>query len=243
MASPRTMPGALRRWLLCIPAVASALKAAKPTCTIRALHDGTRRLLPVPLARRHAQPEAHAAAKTEQGWKLLHSNYYNNDENEYYEDKFAVMLARSPVAGGNTVRLGAKPLADKPVHPTGWACMSPPMAAWPTSGTGRACAAARSTSSTTTTSAPRWKPSRPLHRRLYAGPEDRRRLRPELRARSGSQLRQGQVPAAAISPRSRRHGQVQPRRRRSATAGSFAMATHRRRALHAELEAASRSAR
>jgi Ethylbenzene dehydrogenase/Prokaryotic cytochrome b561 len=52
--------------------------------------------------------------KTAGGWKLLHSNYYNNDENEFYEDKFAVMLARSPVAGGNTVRLGPKPLADKP---------------------------------------------------------------------------------------------------------------------------------
>jgi len=52
--------------------------------------------------------------KTEGGWKLLHSNYYNNDENEFYEDKFAVMLARSPIAGGNTVRLGPKPLPDKP---------------------------------------------------------------------------------------------------------------------------------
>ena len=52
--------------------------------------------------------------KTEGGWKLLHSNYYNNDENEYYEDKFAVMLASSPVAAGNTSRLGPKPLADKP---------------------------------------------------------------------------------------------------------------------------------
>ncbi len=52
--------------------------------------------------------------KTEEGWKLLHTNYYNNDENEFYEDKFAVMLARSPVAAGNTIRLGPKPLADKP---------------------------------------------------------------------------------------------------------------------------------
>lgn len=52
--------------------------------------------------------------KTEQGWKLMHTNYYNNDENVFYEDKFAVMLARSPIAGGNTVRLGPKPLADKP---------------------------------------------------------------------------------------------------------------------------------
>jgi hypothetical protein len=52
--------------------------------------------------------------KTDSGWKLLHSNYFANDENEFYEDKFAVMLARSPVAGGGTVRLGPKPLADKP---------------------------------------------------------------------------------------------------------------------------------
>jgi hypothetical protein len=52
--------------------------------------------------------------KTADGWKLLNSNYYNNDENHYYEDKFAVMIAQSPVAGGNTVRLGAKPFADKP---------------------------------------------------------------------------------------------------------------------------------
>jgi Ethylbenzene dehydrogenase/Prokaryotic cytochrome b561 len=52
--------------------------------------------------------------KTAGGWKLLHTNYYNNDENEFYEDKFAVMISPSPVAGGNTVRLGAKPFADKP---------------------------------------------------------------------------------------------------------------------------------
>ena len=52
--------------------------------------------------------------KTEGGWKVVHSNYFNNDENAYYEDKFAVMLAESPVAAGNTVRLGPKPFADKP---------------------------------------------------------------------------------------------------------------------------------
>jgi Ethylbenzene dehydrogenase/Prokaryotic cytochrome b561 len=52
--------------------------------------------------------------KTAEGWKLLQKNYYSNDENDYYEDKFAVMIARSPIAGGNTVHLGAKPFADKP---------------------------------------------------------------------------------------------------------------------------------
>ena len=52
--------------------------------------------------------------KTEGGWKVVQSNYFKNDENDYYEDKFAVMLAQSPVAAGNTVRLGPQPFADKP---------------------------------------------------------------------------------------------------------------------------------
>jgi hypothetical protein len=52
--------------------------------------------------------------KTEAGWKLVHSNYFNNDENDFYEDKFAVMLARSPVAGGNTIQVGPKPIDGKP---------------------------------------------------------------------------------------------------------------------------------
>jgi hypothetical protein len=52
--------------------------------------------------------------KTDQGWQLMQTNYARNDENDYYEDKFAVMLARSPAAGGGTVKLGTKPFADKP---------------------------------------------------------------------------------------------------------------------------------
>lgn len=51
--------------------------------------------------------------KTAQGWKLMQTAYSKNDENDYYEDKFAVMLAPSPIAGGNTVHLGPKPLSDK----------------------------------------------------------------------------------------------------------------------------------
>ncbi len=52
--------------------------------------------------------------KTAGGWKLINSQYANNDENDYYEDKFAVMLARSPVAAGNSVNLGTQPLGGKP---------------------------------------------------------------------------------------------------------------------------------
>jgi hypothetical protein len=81
---------------------------------VRALHDGKQAyfLFRWPDATRS---QKHVPLiKTESGWKLLHTNYFNNDENEFYEDKFAVMLARSPIAGGNTVKLGPKPLTDKP---------------------------------------------------------------------------------------------------------------------------------
>jgi Ethylbenzene dehydrogenase/Prokaryotic cytochrome b561 len=81
---------------------------------IKALHDGKKayflfRWQDATRSQKHIPLQ-----KTEGGWKLIHTNYYNNDENEFYEDKFAVMIAQSPVAGGNTVRLGSKPFADKP---------------------------------------------------------------------------------------------------------------------------------
>lgn len=81
---------------------------------VRALHDGRRAWFLFRWADPTRSQKHIPLVKTEQGWKLLHRNYFVNDENEFYEDKFAVMLARSPVAGGNTVRLGPKPLADKP---------------------------------------------------------------------------------------------------------------------------------
>lgn len=81
---------------------------------VKALHDGDKAyfLFRWPDATRSQKHVP--VVKTEGGWKVMHSNYFNNDENEYYEDKFAVMLAQSPVAAGNTVRLGPKPFADKP---------------------------------------------------------------------------------------------------------------------------------
>ncbi|HWH75636.1 MAG TPA: ethylbenzene dehydrogenase-related protein [Methylibium sp.] len=81
---------------------------------VRAAHDGEYAYFLFRWADATRSQKHIPLMKTEQGWKLLHTNYYNNDENEFYEDKFAVMLARSPVAAGNTVRLGPKPLADKP---------------------------------------------------------------------------------------------------------------------------------
>jgi hypothetical protein len=81
---------------------------------VKALHDGQKAyfLFRWPDATRSQKHTP--VQKTEGGWKVIHSNYFKNDENDYYEDKFAVMLAQSPVAAGNTVRLSPKPFTDKP---------------------------------------------------------------------------------------------------------------------------------
>jgi hypothetical protein len=81
---------------------------------VKALHDGRHAYLQFRWPDATRSQKHIPLIKTEAGWRVMHSNYFNNDENDFYEDKFAVMLARSPVAGGNTVRLGPKPLDDKP---------------------------------------------------------------------------------------------------------------------------------
>jgi len=81
---------------------------------VRALHDGRRAYFLFRWKDATRSQKHIPLIKTAKGWKLLHSNFYNNDENEFYEDKFAVMLARSPIAGGNSVLLGPNPLPDKP---------------------------------------------------------------------------------------------------------------------------------
>ena len=119
---------------------------------VKALHDGDKAyfLFRWPDATRSQKHTP--VIKTEGGWKVVHSNYFKNDENEYYEDKFAVMLAA--VAGGRGQHRAPGPQAlrrqTRSVQQA-WAFTPPWTAAWPTSGTGRVCARRPSTSSTTTT--------------------------------------------------------------------------------------------
>lgn len=91
-----------------------SLKGGEVDVHIRSLHDGKKayflfRWQDATRSQKHIPLQ-----KTADGWKLVHTNYYSNDENDYYEDKFAVMIAQSPIAGGNTVKLGPKPFPDKP---------------------------------------------------------------------------------------------------------------------------------
>jgi thiosulfate reductase cytochrome b subunit len=44
--------------------------------------------------------------KTAKGWRVLQSGLDVNDENEYYEDKFAVILSDRPALGSGTTHLG-----------------------------------------------------------------------------------------------------------------------------------------
>jgi hypothetical protein len=81
---------------------------------VRAVHDGNKAYVLYRWKDPTRSQKHIPLQKTAEGWKLVHSNYFNNDENEFYEDKFAVMIARSPVAGGNTVHLGKQPIAGKP---------------------------------------------------------------------------------------------------------------------------------
>lgn len=81
---------------------------------VRALHDGEHAYFMFRWADPTRSQKHLPLVKTDEGWKLMQTNYAKNDENDYYEDKFAVMLARSPVAGGNTVKLGRNPLPGKP---------------------------------------------------------------------------------------------------------------------------------
>ena len=91
------------------------LPGGEVTVSVRALHDDeyfyglfewpdtTRSLKHLPLV------------KTEDGWKVMQRDFGNQDEDDYYEDKFAVMLANSSVlAGAGTSHLGDQPLEGKP---------------------------------------------------------------------------------------------------------------------------------
>lgn len=58
--------------------------------------------------------------KTDKGWVVQQQGVMRNDEQVYYEDKFAVMLSlRGDAAGNGSQQLGAGPLPGKPANVTG----------------------------------------------------------------------------------------------------------------------------
>ncbi|HXH03098.1 MAG TPA: ethylbenzene dehydrogenase-related protein, partial [Candidatus Competibacteraceae bacterium] len=82
---------------------------------IRAVHDGERVYLLFEWTDPTRSQKHLPLVKTEQGWKVLQKEYGIEDEDDYYEDKFGVMLAHSPeIAAAGTAHMGRQPLDGKP---------------------------------------------------------------------------------------------------------------------------------
>lgn len=87
------------------------LPRGESTVEVRALHDGRS----VYFAFRWEDPQRSQKMtpllKTESGWRVLQTALEQNDENAYYEDKFAVILSHRPELASGTVHLGSDLIA------------------------------------------------------------------------------------------------------------------------------------
>ncbi|MGD2116996.1 MAG: ethylbenzene dehydrogenase-related protein [Chromatiales bacterium] len=52
--------------------------------------------------------------KTQDGWRVVQTDFLRADENAYYEDKFAVAVADDPLAVLTSIHMGEQPLAGQP---------------------------------------------------------------------------------------------------------------------------------
>lgn len=53
--------------------------------------------------------------KTDQGWKVKENGFYQYDEKEFYEDKFAAIISKNCELGAaSTAHLGPKPISNRP---------------------------------------------------------------------------------------------------------------------------------
>lgn len=85
------------------------------TVKVRMLHDGDKLYALYEWPDTTRSQKHLPLQKTANGWRVLQREYGKQDEDEYYEDKFGVMLARSPeIAGAGTSHLGPKPISDRP---------------------------------------------------------------------------------------------------------------------------------
>src|SRR3546814_1974358 len=78
---------------------------------VRGLHDGEFAYLLFEWPDATRSQKHLPLQKTESCWRVLQSDYARQDENVFYEDKFAVMLSRdSHLAALHSSHLGAQPL-------------------------------------------------------------------------------------------------------------------------------------
>jgi hypothetical protein len=73
---------------------------------VRAVHDGESIYFRFRWDDPQRSQKMTPLVKTSGGWRVLQSQLERNDENEYYEDKFAVILSGRPALASGTVHLG-----------------------------------------------------------------------------------------------------------------------------------------
>ena len=82
---------------------------------VRAVHDGETLYVAFEWPDATRSQKHLPLVKDENGWKVLHEGYGHQDENVFYEDKFAVMWSEEGRNAANgTVHLGARPLDGRP---------------------------------------------------------------------------------------------------------------------------------
>lgn len=93
------------------------LPGGEVTVRIRAMHDDAYAYLLFEWRDSTRSQKHLPLLKTADGWKVLENQYSSQDEVDFYEDKFAVMLSTSAEIGGGATQLGPNPLPGKPGSP------------------------------------------------------------------------------------------------------------------------------
>ncbi len=161
------------------------LPGGEATVRVRAVHGGARAAMLFEWPDATRSQKHLPLVKTAGGWRVMQNRYAIQDEDTYYEDKFGVMLSRSPrIDGGGTSHLGPNPLPGRPGSPNARGLH------YTSDGefverlaleelTHRAAASDRR-QPLRRAEAGADQTGRALYRRLRAGSQDRRRLRAEL---------------------------------------------------------------
>ncbi|MEM9491738.1 MAG: ethylbenzene dehydrogenase-related protein [Myxococcota bacterium] len=76
------------------------------TVQVKALHDGEHVYFQFRWPDPQRSQKHLPLVKVEGGWRVMQSEFEINDEDDFYEDKFSVVLARTPALGSGTVHLG-----------------------------------------------------------------------------------------------------------------------------------------
>lgn len=91
------------------------LAGGETRVAVRAVHDGERLYLLCQWTDPTRSQKHVPLRKTAEGWQIMQTAYRQADENRFYEDKLALLLARSdPLAAVASIHLGHRPLAGQP---------------------------------------------------------------------------------------------------------------------------------